>query len=52
MAVYSNYSELAFGIAVAFSSREWSIYEDIDAPHIVGYFACESGEIELEALFQ
>lgn len=30
--------------------QEWSIYGEIDAPHIVGYFACESGEIELEAI--
>ncbi len=30
--------------------QEWSIYGDIDAPHIVGYFACESGEIQLEEL--
>lgn len=28
--------------------KEWSIYGDIDAPHIAGYFACESGVIELE----
>ena len=27
--------------------QEWSIYGDIDAPHIKGYFACESGLIEL-----
>lgn len=27
---------------------EWSIYGDIEAPHVEGYFACESGEIRLE----
>lgn len=29
--------------------EEWSIYGEIDAPHLVDYFACDSGEIELEA---
>ncbi len=29
--------------------QEWSIYGEIDAPHLVDYFACEEGEIELHA---
>ena len=27
--------------------QEWSIYGEIDAPHLVDYFVCETGQIEL-----